>query len=285
MSRRVVLVAGWILVAAGCGHGTAPGEHAAAAATVAADGPTAPPGLRPLTSVLLREPRGDARCPPAFPRFFERDSSAPDADEAALRGVVWLEPGHESDVPPVTDTGEEASAARCFAAGPHRGLNLSNWCCRADPEAIDVPPPDDGVGLVATLSVERANVVAGRDLRLTVAIENRGPEPVDLNLFTSGVNVLFLQVLDAAGNPVATVPPVTPPTTMELLTLPPGGGRTVRHDLAMFDPPLPPGDYAVRVSDPSIASGVLRFRILPAGNGGASAPAGPGFPGSERAAR
>jgi len=101
----------------------------AAVPDAAPDVPREPPLL---SSVLRREPPGDGDCPTEFPKSFTWDPDAPGADEADLRRVVWLEPGHESDVPAISADEDSARAARCIARGPHRGLNLRNWCCRAD---------------------------------------------------------------------------------------------------------------------------------------------------------
>lgn len=236
-------------------------EPAEPAEPAAAPAPAAE--LPPLTWVLSRDPRGDERCTRAFPRFYEWELP-PDGEDAGLRRIVWLEPGHEAEAPPVSDSEALARGARCFAAGPHRGLNLRNWCCRSDREVVDVPPPDDAVGLVATLSTDRATVPSAGELQLAVAVENRGSEPAELDAYVAGVPVLFLEVRDEAGHPVPTTPPPTPPPRPEIVTLAPHGGRTFQHTLLVFAPPLPPGEYTVRVRDPSVASGALRFRVVPA---------------------
>jgi hypothetical protein len=91
--------------------------------------PAAPPPP-PLSSVLTREPRSDNLCSPPFSTHWTWDQNAPDASREALDSVIWLTPPNDSDVPVVDPAHPRAHLARCFAAGPHRDLNLRNWCCR-----------------------------------------------------------------------------------------------------------------------------------------------------------
>jgi hypothetical protein len=68
-----------------------------------------------------------ASCPTEFPRAF-RYLGCSDEDRRELMASIWLEGG--GDVPPTSASDANAAKARCIAAGPHRALNLTNWCCR-----------------------------------------------------------------------------------------------------------------------------------------------------------
>jgi hypothetical protein len=44
---------------------------------------------------------------------------------------IWLDGFSRGDnVVEMTAAGPRPAAARCIAVGPHRDLNLANWCCR-----------------------------------------------------------------------------------------------------------------------------------------------------------
>lgn len=216
-----------------------------------------------LSDVLARDPRGDDRCPAPFPSFWTWDARAADADANALRKHIWLAPGQANAPPVVAADQPRAVQARCIAVGPHRGLNLANWCCRAAATARTAAAPSGATGLVATLAVEQSLVAADAELVVTVAIENRVTTPQELDMTVATAAVLLLEVRSSSGKPVPTIPPPTPPAQRAIVQLPPHGGRLVQHRLSVFSPPLPPGAYTVRVRGPGIASGTLDFRIAP----------------------
>jgi hypothetical protein len=185
-----------------------------------------------------------------------------DVDSPALRRVIWSDPADAGDVPVVAAQHPNAAKARCIAVGPHRGLNLANWCCRRGPSEQTVLPPADATGLVATLATERSVVSTGADFVVTVAIENRSTGPREINAFVAASPILLLEVRDAAGRRVPPIPPSMPPPQPEMLTLPPRGGRTFLHLMNVFSPPLRAGSYTLRVVDSAIASAELPFHVV-----------------------
>jgi hypothetical protein len=52
-----------------------------------------------------------------------------EADYKKMRSLIWLD-GKEREHIPVSKDDPQAKQARCYAVGPHRGLNVKNWCCR-----------------------------------------------------------------------------------------------------------------------------------------------------------
>lgn len=51
-----------------------------------------------------------------------------DANDARLQKAIWRD--KPKNQVPVSPNDPNISDAMCYASGPHRGLNLSNWCCR-----------------------------------------------------------------------------------------------------------------------------------------------------------
>jgi hypothetical protein len=46
--------------------------------------------------------------------------------------AIWLDGSSRGDnIVEMTPDGPRAATARCIAVGPHRDLDLANWCCRA----------------------------------------------------------------------------------------------------------------------------------------------------------
>jgi hypothetical protein len=75
-------------------------------------------------------PATTLRCPAAFPRGYRYVGTAP-ADTTVLFGLIWLDGMSRGDyVVATSPDAPRASEARCIAIGPHRDLNLLNWCCR-----------------------------------------------------------------------------------------------------------------------------------------------------------
>jgi hypothetical protein len=54
-----------------------------------------------------------------------------ESDARQLFKIIWLDGVSRGDYAvPTNLEAANASNARCFAAGPHRDLNISNWCCK-----------------------------------------------------------------------------------------------------------------------------------------------------------
>lgn len=274
---RRLLLPWWLVALEACGAGVVapgdpPGPAALDAQPPAASSPrpapsqagsraSSPPASVLLSSLLSRDPRGDGRCTTPFVEYWTWQAVGTGADSKVLEPLLWLAPVEAPSTPVVSAGHPRADRARCIAVGPHRGLNLANWCCRAGASAQTVLPPLDAKGLVATLAVERSVVSHQRELVVAVAIENRGPQPAELLRTVLSSAVLLLEVRDGVGKVMPPTPPPTPPAVPDPIRLPRGGGQTVQLALDVFGPPLPAGAYTVRVKGGEIGSGVLKVRI------------------------
>lgn len=79
------------------------------------------------TNALFKPASHD--CDEVFPMAY-RLTIETDVKDERLRGVVWrTKPEARTDVP-VSPSDADIDKANCYASGPHRGLNLINWCCR-----------------------------------------------------------------------------------------------------------------------------------------------------------
>jgi hypothetical protein len=80
-----------------------------------------------------------------------------------------------------------------------------------------------------------------------VEYRNRTPTAVVVSGQVLGTNCLALEVLDRTGKVIPTVPP-SPPSPWDYgVNIPAGGVHRVEYTFHMFDPPLSPGRYRVRV--------------------------------------
>jgi hypothetical protein len=78
----------------------------------------------------LLAPADGLSCPPAFPHGY-RFVGTTESQARQLFQMVWLDGVSRGDyVVPTSPDARDAAAARCFAVGPHRDLNIANWCCR-----------------------------------------------------------------------------------------------------------------------------------------------------------
>jgi hypothetical protein len=91
-------------------------DAASAAAALAA---------RPFAPLLV--PAANPDCPAAFPHGY-RFVGKTETDAQRLFTLVWLDGKSHGDY--VVATTADTPAARCFAVGPHRDLNIIDWCCR-----------------------------------------------------------------------------------------------------------------------------------------------------------
>jgi hypothetical protein len=111
------------------------------------------------------------------------------------------------------------------------------------------------------VALGKRDFVRDGDVEVTVVVENESDAPVQIAAQVLGSPQLLLEVRDAAGAVVHTVPPPTP--TGEMRTL--GAHEKVESKmrLGVFSPPLRAGQYtvAVRAGDPFRASAPVPFRI------------------------
>jgi hypothetical protein len=123
----------------------------------------------------------------------------------------------------------------------------------------------ESTGLTAVLSSDGAVFPSSVEGSLTVTIRNDGDQPATLRMDVIGSSILALDVFDAQGQRIPTIPPPMPltPTQIEQTkeTLAPGQSRQVSTTLHMFSPPLPAGTYRVRMRE--MASNEASFTIQP----------------------
>ena len=117
--------------------------------------------------------------------------------------------------------------------------------------------------LIARFEAQDASFSSSDAARLAFVVENRGAEPVQLDLDTLGSAILGLEVFDDRGARVLTIPPGTPPRDYkpQMETLAPGASRRFVHELGVFMPPLPEGSYTARVRWRALHSETVRFEI------------------------
>ena len=77
----------------------------------------------------LFKPEKGLACFGDFPKGFVFVGKT-DKDYKKIHSLIWLD-GKQREHIPVSCDDPEAKQARCYAAGPHRGLNVKNWCCRS----------------------------------------------------------------------------------------------------------------------------------------------------------
>jgi hypothetical protein len=80
---------------------------------------------RPFSPLLV--PAANPDCPAAFPHGY-RFVGRTETDARKLFTLIWLDGKSRGDY--VVATAADTPAARCFAVGPHRDLNITDWCCR-----------------------------------------------------------------------------------------------------------------------------------------------------------
>ena len=107
-------------------------------------------------------------------------------------------------------------------------------------------------GLAATVTLVRHDYAKDADVEVTVALTNGTSHVVDVPAQVLESAVLLVDVRDAAGHHVATIPPPVPRS--EVVHFAPGQQRVVKVRLGVFSPPLRAGDYAV-----GPMRGILRF--------------------------
>jgi hypothetical protein len=94
-----------------------------------------------------------------------------------------------------------------------------------------------------------------------VVLVNRSAVPVEVASQTLESAPLLLRVQNASGTDIASGPPPTP--RAEMTKIEPGAVITRKVRLDVFSPPLPPGEYSVKVRAPDIESNTVKFRVVP----------------------
>jgi hypothetical protein len=113
--------------------------------------------------------------------------------------------------------------------------------------------------LTATVSLAQRDYSKDADVEVTVALVNGTAHVVDVQAQALGTAVLLLDVRDATGRHLATVPPPVP--RADVVHFAPNERRVVKVRLGVFSPPLRAGAYQVGPAT-SIATGSpVPFRI------------------------
>lgn len=130
---------------------------------------------------------------------------------------------------------------------------------------VGAPPakPNAAAGLKATLAPEGQTFASSIVAKLDCRIANTSDAAIEVDTFPFGSAILMLEVCDADGKRVPTIPPPMPPRAEDaakyVRTLPPGEAFTKTLSLHVFSPPLAPGTYTARVT--GMASNVVKFTI------------------------
>jgi hypothetical protein len=109
------------------------------------------------------------------------------------------------------------------------------------------------VVLSGTVSAEEqpgvltATLSSGKMGSIHVVFRNGSDRDVRVNKQVIESSILALEVRDAAGKVIAPVPPPVPAGNPEFVIIPAGKAYSRSYELAVFSPPLAPGNYRVRV--------------------------------------
>ena len=115
--------------------------------------------------------------------------------------------------------------------------------------------------LPGALSVP-ATVRSSDELTAALTITNRGAAALSLAQGPLEIAVLALEVHDATGARVPTIPPPVPsPDDVTPVAIAPGASITRRYRLAVFSPPLAPGRYTVHCR--IVACAPAGFEVAP----------------------
>lgn len=129
---------------------------------------------------------------------------------------------------------------------------------------IEKRPTEETVeSMLVTRFPEPAKTIRSTtNARLTYIIENQGAENLTVNpdLLESAI---FVVEIMADGERMYSVPPSVPPVGYKppTMTLAAGQKRMFALDLNVFVPPLPAGDYDVRINYPGAMSETLRLTV------------------------
>ena len=117
-------------------------------------------------------------------------------------------------------------------------------------------------GLVARFETPAGAMAAG-DAKLAFVVENKGAteEMLDLDQLSSAI--FAIEVFDAKGKQIYTIPPGMPPANYQPRRAPivPGAERRFEVTLNVFSPELAAGTYTARLRPKTIRSETVRFAI------------------------
>ncbi len=129
-----------------------------------------------------------------------------------------------------------------------------------DGAAQDRPPPL--VGTLAIVGPQPARSVS--ELTLRAMVRNDAHQTWRAPVFELATAQLSIEVRDASGRVMPTIPPPVPPAEAPRELLGSGQSRTFHLSLNVFSPELPPGRYTVRWgARQGIASTPVEFVIAP----------------------
>jgi len=119
-------------------------------------------------------------------------------------------------------------------------------------------------GFRATLHPEKAEFKTNLDAKVICSFKNTSDAALQLDTSVFNSAILSLEVLDADGKQLPTVPPPFPVRPEDrgkyLKTVEPGNEYEIAYSLYMFSPPLKPGIYSVRTK--GIESNTVKVNIL-----------------------
>lgn len=137
-------------------------------------------------------------------------------------------------------------ACSVFGCGPGGAGATSPSPASAGPVVKEEKASSTGTPIVAKLSLPLSEVSRDADMEVVVTIENHGQEPLRFTEDELAAPALLFEVRDHLGNKVLPAPAPTP--TGRARNVDAGKRIEVRLKLAgMFSPPLPPGEYSVRL--------------------------------------
>lgn len=113
--------------------------------------------------------------------------------------------------------------------------------------------------LSATVTVGQLDNAKDADVEVTVALVNGTSHVVDVPAQALESAVLLVDVRDAMGRHMATVPPPVP--RADVVHFAPNERRVVKVKLGVFSPPLRPGAYQVGPAASIAAGSPVPFRI------------------------
>ena len=192
----------------------------------------------------------------ARPRLTRRPLRYPRA--AAVVGATLLVTGCPRAPMPPGLPPQSFEAEPTSDAGTVSGTEAGTAVIAIEPSA---ETPD--AALRAVLSPDGATFPSSVRGAITVEFRNEGSDDEVLRMDVLGVGILSLDVFDARGERIPTIPPPMPPTPEEMEnakeTLAPGESRRVEYSLHMFSPPLPVGTYTAKMRD--VPSNTVTFEI------------------------
>jgi hypothetical protein len=121
--------------------------------------------------------------------------------------------------------------------------------------AIWAADPGQAAMLHVTLSSGRADAIRA-------VYQNGTNQPAKINAQVIESSILTLEVHDAAGERVYTLPPPVPWAKTQYVVIQPGKDFAIDYTLNIFNPTLPPGTYRVGVKNTnSWTSNVIRVTV------------------------